>query len=263
MTSHKIYIGDCTKTMKMLPAASIDFVLTDPPYNVSSDLKIVMKNHPNHPNENDRELCYDFGEWDKFESDDDYLKFTEKWISECYHILKPSGNLVTFFNNWLIGDLKRMWENLGGRARQKIYWHKTNPKPRLRKVDFQQSVEELFWGAKSKHKHTFNYGLGQHHNLVESAVFYNSERCGHPNQKPERILVPLIKYLSNEGDTIFDPFWGVGTTTVVAQKLGRNSIGIEINPEYVETAKKRLRIDEQLTDGATYEFIKLENDQIK
>lgn len=238
---HKIICGKAEEELPNIEDESIDLVLTDPPYNISSDLKIVMKNHPKHPNEKDRLLTYDFGDWDKFESEAEYLAFTEEWVSECYRILKPTGNFVTFFNNWLIGDLKRIWGKLGGRARQKLYFYKKNPKPRLRKVDFQQAIEEMFWGAKSEQGHTFNFSLGQHHNVIESAVFYNSERTGHPTQKPLRTVGWIILYLSNEGDVVFDPFMGSGTTLVECERLRRSGIGVDSDVKWCDIALKRLQ----------------------
>ncbi|MCS7035685.1 MAG: site-specific DNA-methyltransferase [Saprospiraceae bacterium] len=60
-------------------------------------------------------------------------------------------------------------------------------------------------------------------------------------QKPEKLIERIVKASSNEGDLVLDPFAGVGTTFVVCQRLKRNFIGFEINPEYVELAKERMR----------------------
>jgi DNA modification methylase len=68
------------------------------------------------------------------------------------------------------------------------------------------------------------------------------ERLKHPTQKPEKIIELFIKYWSNEGDIILDPFVGTGTTMKVAQDLKRSCIGIEINKEYFEMAKRRIKL---------------------
>lgn len=236
---NKIIQGNSLDILKEIHDNSVQLVLTDPPYNISSDIKITMSNHMNG-NSNERELTYDFGIWDHFDSEKSYMEFTEKWMKECYRILNPSGNFVTFSANWLTGDIKRMWEKQGGRARQKLYWKKSNPKPRLRKVDFQQSIEEMFWGAKSDNGHIFNYQLGQQMNCIESAVFYNNERTGHPTQKPEIVVGWIIDYLSNTNDIILDPFCGSGTIPFVAQKHNRKFIGVEQKKEYVEISRNRV-----------------------
>jgi site-specific DNA-methyltransferase (adenine-specific)/modification methylase len=69
-------------------------------------------------------------------------------------------------------------------------------------------------------------------------------RALHPTQKPEKLLELIIKASSNENDIVLDPFFGTGTTGVVAQRLNRNWIGIENNADYIKMAKKRLMIKE-------------------
>jgi site-specific DNA-methyltransferase (adenine-specific) len=69
----------------------------------------------------------------------------------------------------------------------------------------------------------------------------NEKKFGkHPTQKPNELLKRIIAAATNEGDTILDPFMGSGTTGVVAKMLKRKFIGIEMSPEYVELAKKRI-----------------------
>ena len=67
------------------------------------------------------------------------------------------------------------------------------------------------------------------------------ERTEHPTQKPIALIEPLVRWWSYERDIVLDPFCGVGTTCYVARKLNRHYIGIEINPKWVEIARKRLR----------------------
>ncbi len=64
-------------------------------------------------------------------------------------------------------------------------------------------------------------------------------------QKPERLIERLVKASSNEGELVFDPFVGSGTVPVVCERLERSFIGCEINPEYVEIANKRLEDDKR------------------
>ena len=68
-----------------------------------------------------------------------------------------------------------------------------------------------------------------------------SENTDHPTQKPEKLYAKLILASSKPGDTIFDPFLGSGTSSVVAKKLKRNYCGIELNEEYCLWAEKRLQ----------------------
>lgn len=68
------------------------------------------------------------------------------------------------------------------------------------------------------------------------------ENTAHPTQKPEKLIAKLILASSNKGDFIFDPFLGSGTTSVVAQKLGRKFCGIEFNKQYCLWTEYRLEI---------------------
>lgn len=95
-------------------------------------------------------------------------------------------------------------------------------------------------GQKPGGKLTFNYQLGQHPDYMIVPVVSGKERLNYPTQKPQKIIELFIKYWSNEGDIILDPFAGTGTTLKVAKELKRSCIGIEINPEYVEMCKKRI-----------------------
>jgi len=237
----RLYLGDALEFLRGLPDESVDLVLTDPPYNISSDAKVVMKNHPKQKRSQDRYLTYDFGEWDHFKTEGEYFRFTRKWVREVYRILKPEGNFVSFYDSLNLYVLKKIWERLGGRPRQPLYWLKKNPKPRLRKVDFRVAVESMFWGAKSEKGHIFNWQLGQQDNYVVCAVFLNKERTGHPTQKPTPVLEPWIRYLSRLGGLVVDPFIGSGTTAVAAERLGRRWLGCDNNREYLDMAVKRLR----------------------
>jgi site-specific DNA-methyltransferase (adenine-specific) len=71
------------------------------------------------------------------------------------------------------------------------------------------------------------------------------ENTDHPTQKPEKLIAKLMLASSNEGDLVFDPFLGSGTTAVVAKKLQRRFFGIEIDRLYCCLAAKRLALAEQ------------------
>ena len=75
----------------------------------------------------------------------------------------------------------------------------------------------------------------------------------HASQKPIRLMRRIILSVTNEGDTILDPFLGTGTTAVAAKELGRRSIGIEINPEYANVSLNRLNNIEKIYRELDYE----------
>ena len=108
------------------------------------------------------------------------------------------------------------------------------------------AVNSIIWITKhstSRKYATFNYELGQHPNYIITPTCGGKERYEygfHPTQKPLKVYEWLIKYLSNENDLIMDPFVGSGTALVAARNLNRNAIGIEINDEYINMAKRRV-----------------------
>ena len=71
-----------------------------------------------------------------------------------------------------------------------------------------------------------------------------SERTEHPTQKPVALFITLIKWLTNEGDLILDPFIGSGTTAIAAIRTNRHYIGMEISPEYCAIADERIRAEQ-------------------
>jgi len=75
---------------------------------------------------------------------------------------------------------------------------------------------------------------------IQSVVSWSREGLGYPTQKPEALLERIIEASSNEGDIVFDPFCGCGTTITVAEKLKRRWVGIDVNSKACTIAEKRL-----------------------
>jgi DNA modification methylase len=89
--------------------------------------------------------------------------------------------------------------------------------------------------------------------------FTGARQNGHIAMFPEELPRRLIKMFSFVGETVFDPFAGSGTTSLAAKNLDRNSIGYEINPEFIPFIKDKLEVHQQDLNGTTYEFVKQEN----
>jgi len=86
--------------------------------------------------------------------------------------------------------------------------------------------------------------------------FAGTKQAGHIAMFPEELPARLIKMFAFYGDTVLDPFMGSGTTSLAARNLGRNSVGYEINPEFIEIAKQKLNIRQADLVGTEYEFLK-------
>jgi len=85
--------------------------------------------------------------------------------------------------------------------------------------------------------------------------FGGARQDGHIAMFPEELPKRLIKMFAFKGETVLDPFMGSGTTSLAARNLERNSIGYEINPEFIEIAKNKLNIKQADIAGTTYEFL--------
>ena len=221
--------ADSRDVIKQIPDNSIDFILTDPPYNLG------QHSTGNIPLPGRSAMNNDVAEWDMIDFN------PEEWAEEFIRILKPTGNLFIFTS---YNQLGRWYNCLDHRfdTSNFMIWHKTNPAPKIFKAGFLNSCEMIFtcWNK----KHTWNFiSQAEMHNFVESPICMRPERLAnpkHPAQKPVSILKKMIEIASNRDDIIFDPFMGVGSTGVAALELGRRFIGVELDKSYFEAAKVRI-----------------------
>lgn len=221
--------ADSRNIIKRIPDNSIDFILTDPPYNLG------QHSTGNIPLPGRSAMNNDVAEWDMIDFN------PEEWADEFIRILKPTGNLFIFTS---YNQLGRWYNCLDHRfdTSNFMIWHKTNPAPKIFKAGFLNSCEMIFtcWNK----KHTWNFiSQAEMHNFIESPICMRPERLSdpkHPTQKPVSILKKMIQIASNEDDIVFDPFMGVGSTGVAALELGRRFIGVELDNSYFDAAKNRI-----------------------
>ena len=225
--NYKLVNTDCFEYLKEIPSESVDFILTDPPYNLSEYSTGNMKF------EWRADINNDLAEWDK-----NFEPLAVK--DEFLRVLKPTGNIFVFCSYNLMGRWHEIFDPLFDTF-QFFVWHKTNPVPKFRKAGFLNSCELIvcMWNK----GHTWNFSKqSEMHNFFESPICMGNERIKdpkHPTQKPVKLLKHLINIASNAGDMILDPFMGVGSTGVAAIAMNRNFIGIEIDEGYFKAAQKR------------------------
>lgn len=225
---------DCFTQLKNIPDASIDLILTDPPYNIAKystgNMKFDWRSDINN----------DLAEWDLKELSPKEL------INEFKRILSPKGNIFIFCSYNLVGEYHKFFDPEFDTF-QFMVWHKTNPVPNFRKSSFLNSCELIVccWNK----GHTWNFTTqSEMHNFIESRICMGVERIKdkngkslHPTQKPLSVLEKIIKISSNENDIVLDCFNGVGSTGEAALKNKRRYIGIEIDENYFEATEKRLK----------------------
>jgi len=243
--------GDCIEELKKIPDNSIDLIFADPPYYLQLPKGKRLKRA------NGTEVIPVDDEWDKFESYEDYDNFTKSWLSECQRIIKPTGSI------WVIGMYHNIFrvgtimQNLGIWFLNDVIWIKTDALPNLNGRRFTNNHETLIWAVKDKNckNYTFNYEQMKQMNNGKQmkdtdwifGLCRGQERLkdengikAHPTQKPLKLIQQVLLTASNKNDLILDPFFGTGTTGIVAKALGRNWIGIEKEKKYVELANKRI-----------------------
>lgn len=230
---NKIICGDCLSVMKEIPDRSVDFVFTDPPYNISQKNKIFR----DYRSGKRGDINMDFGEWD-------YNFQIEPFLEESKRVLRDDGSIIVWTSEQLYGKYRK-WFEKNMYPKQLLVWQKTNPLPQFRLVGYRQATELIFWALKNKNtKNNPNFlfqGQKEMINVFKAPIVGGKERLKHPTQKPLSISMEIIKRHCRKNGIILDPFAGTSTTCLAAKNLDRNFIGIEINPEYVKMSEDRLR----------------------
>jgi len=261
-TSHIFIRGDSLKILKKIPSNSIDLIITDPPYNAGLDYG------PYYRDRKDRNAY--------FEESKIWLKECARILSNTgslYLINYPENNarLLPFiedelklkFRRWItwhyptnIGHSKK---NFTRSQRSILFFTKTDDYTFNRQNIIQHyknpEVKKIKDRIENGSKGRASYDLLRFLDLIELSkgmidvldinllknISKDRFNKKHPCQLPLALLRILVKVSSNEGDIILDPFAGTFTLSAVAAELKRNSVGIEINPNYVKLGLKRLR----------------------
>jgi len=244
----KIILGDAIEVLATLPDESIDLIFADPPYNIGKNFNGIK---------------------DKWGSEEEYLKWCYQWFDLCVKKIKPEGSFyvmastqaMPYFDIYLRNKLSIL---------SRIIWYYDSSGVQAKNY-YGSLYEPILFCVKDKNRYTFNAQdilveakTGAKRKLIDyrkaTPTVYNSEKVpgnvweiprvryrmdeyeNHPTQKPMVLLERIILASSNPGDLILDPFSGTFTTSHVAKKLNRRSIGIEINEEYVKIGLRRLEI---------------------
>ncbi len=251
---NKTVVADLFEVLDFLPESFADLIILDPPYNLSRDF-------------------HGF----KFKSTDNesYLNYLQSWFPKILKCLKPNGSL------YICGDWKStaalqqvMSEHLT--ILNRITWQRE--KGRGAKSNWKNAMEDIWFGVNNPSDYYFdveavkmkrqviapykkdgkpkdweeteegNFRITHPSNFWDDITvpFWSMpENTDHPTQKPEKLIAKLILASCTENGVVFDPFLGSGTTSVVAKKLKRNFVGIEMNEEYALWAEKRLERSEE------------------
>lgn len=245
-----VYPGDCIDLLRSIPNESLQLIVTSPPYNIGKEYE--------------KKLHIDL-----------YLKQQEQVITECVRVLSPKGSICwqvgNFVDNGAIVPLDTIlypiFSNLRLKMRNRIIWHFEHGLHCSRR--FSGRYETIIWFTKSD-DYTFNLDpvrvpqkypskkyfkgpkAGQYSGnplgknpgdlwIIPNVKHNHVEKTEHPCQFPVELIERLVLSLSNEGDWVFDPFLGTGTSIIAAIRHGRRGLGAETFPKYVELARNRIQ----------------------
>lgn len=247
--SNKLINADLTKVIDLIPDGIADLIVIDPPYNLSKDF---------HGN--------------KFRAikTEDYEQYLKSWFTSVCKKLKPNGSLYMCGDWKCTSSMQRVIEE-HLTILNRITWQRE--KGRGAKSNWKNGMEDIWFAVKNPNDYYFDVeavkmkrkviapykenGKPKDWNESEDGNFritYPSnfwddisipfwsmpENTDHPTQKPEKLIAKIILASSKPGDIILDPFMGSGTTCVVAKKLHRKYIGIELQEQYCLWAAKRI-----------------------
>ena len=246
---NKTLNGDILSMLEYIPDEFADLIIIDPPYNLSKNFNGMKFNS---------------------RSTENYDDFIQAWFPQVCKKLKPNGSLYMCGDWKCTSSLQRAIEK-ELTIMNRITWQRE--KGRGAKSNWKNGMEDIWFAVKNPDDYYFdvnavmmkrkvlapykvngtpkdwdenedgNFRLTCPSNFWDdiSIPFWSMpENTDHPTQKPEKLYAKLILASSKQGDVVFDPFLGSGTSSVVAKKLGRKYCGIELNEEYCLWTEKRL-----------------------
>lgn len=245
--NNQIILGDCIEGMKRLKDGTFNLIIADPPYNLGKD----------------------FGPWKETEQRSGWKEWMREWLSEALRVLSDQGNIFVYGIHHHQCWVQCMMYELGFDYRRQIIWHYENGYAGYGERSLSACYESLLWFSKTKHYiyHTIRepYKSKERlkHKITKNGKVwtphpegrlggdvwafptlagrrFQDEKVGHPTQKPLSISTRIVRHFCDPGDTVLVPFAGSGTECIAAVTEGRGYLGFELNPTYIDLAKKRL-----------------------
>lgn len=234
--------------MAEVPDGSVHLIFADPPYNIGKS----------------------FGTFrDKWPSDRAYSEWCHNWLAICLQKLRPDGSMFVMTSTEAMPYLD-LWLRDQCTVLSRIVWHYDSSGVQARKY-FGSLYEPILHCVKDPKNYTFNadaIAVEARTGAVRKLIDYRkaeptpykttkvpgnawyfprvryrmAEYEEHPSQKPEALLERIILASSNANDLVLDPFAGTFTTCAVAQRLGRRSIGVEMQEDYFKIGVRRLSL---------------------
>lgn len=237
MTTH-LYQGDCLELMKDIPDGSVDMVLTDPPYSsgglFAGDRKVSTRSKYCNGDYNGAARFQNFS-GDNMDQRS-FTEFMRMVLSKCRQKSRNESICAVFVDWRNIAAMIDALQAAGWVYRGIVVWDKGNS--RVIPNRFRNDCEYVVWGTNGPRKTEYIDGVftwaGCYH--IKSVP---PKQKHHQTEKPVELLEKLLAICASKG-TVLDPFMGSGSTGVACVNTGRSFIGMELDPGYFETAKKRI-----------------------
>lgn len=240
----RIIHGDCLEVLPALDAASIDAIVTSPPYNQLG--KRISKNGSGIMAENRWVAKISAKGYADDMSEPDYREWLKSVASSCARVVRPGGSM--FFNHkirWRDGvmfhpiDYVREWPDW--KLRQEIIWDRCGGIA-FNCGLFAPSDERIYWLVRPGADWTWNEGAASSLSIwrIPSNKHIRKSIKEHPCPFPTEIPARCMRAVTKQGDMVLDPFAGSGSTLVAAMKTGRRAIGIEMEPSYIPLIERRV-----------------------
>lgn len=227
MAKYTLYNGNALEYLKDIPDESIDLIVSDVPYPTTKrgSKGSTMGGYWNSDLVNKGKIF-----------SNNSIKPSE-YLPDLYRVLKDGTHCYIMINNLNLIEMLNEGLKVGFKFIKLLAWDK---KVRICGTYYMGQIEHIIMFRKGKGRPINNCGTSD---LLSFKVNKLKDADGHnlhDTEKPVELMEVLVKNSSNEGDTVLDPFMGIGATGVASVKNGRNFIGMEIDPKYHEIAEKRM-----------------------
>jgi len=266
LTTGVLYCDDNLARLSALPDSSVDLIYLDPPFFSNRHYEVIWGDEAEVRSFEDR---WDGGIWQ-------YIDWMKHRLLEMQRVLKSTGTIYLHCDHHASHYLKIVMDEIFGTRQflNEIIWHYESASGAPKKWLHRNHDTIFRYAATSPKTVTWNHPLnpwpestlakwqtdehGTYHTNGKKKYYINPdgkndddvwnitfstrsrERLGYPTQKPEALLEKIVKASSEPGDVVLDPFCGCGTAVVVAERLDRRWIGIDISPSAVDLMRRRL-----------------------
>ena len=216
----KLYNDDCLNVLKDIEDNSIDLVVTDPPYEViTGGRNGGVKGKPSGILTENKQLMKS-------------IPKADLWLSECFRVMKDGTHIYIMTNTLNLTNYLNIINSVGFKLHNLLVWNKNNTTPNRW---YMKNCEYVIFARKGFAKSINNPSSQTVHNFDN--IIGNKK---HPTEKPVDLMKLYVENSSQVGDTVLDPFMGVGSTGVACKELNRNFIGVELYKYYFDIVTKRI-----------------------